>query len=567
MSTSPQKWITIEEFKGIYSAGTWQLSGANTPGKMVVGAPLGSAQETNTYRCVPGPQGKGLMPAPRGQAQTFARALLTGTPANVTHAYVTGLATFPGVVEPGSFFIGFWTFEPAGVGVRSYVLGSGLVSTIGLNITNVNSAASPDTTVSRESMGFAKSSINATTPYIVPGVWVLAYSDKYHFTRTIPNPASGVGTAAAWPANFGRLLAHQNRIVVFQGKYQGYSAGGAASFYMNSDMLYSDPANSNVFPVTRFNIDAEDLTGFNAFGPLNANTLLLVKGNAYGGLVVQGDLANPIITRVPSVTGGNMISTDACASPLGLVYASGNNGLHVWSGGASSTKISSQLRDDFYHCEAISAVKWQGLNNNDASEALAAGSGGGWGVSCRVWGDYILTSNNFMYHMPSQSWWRIDDQATFSGLYWDNTYWPDWASCTSGAEMTSLGTNVTWGRLYDNALGAFNWSWQSQAIPLSIQQMIGVDEFVITCQGAGTIQVTGTSYTGGTSGADNTVTAPVTVTLPAEAANQPVKIRIPFAIMGYNVVFRMVADNGSNSAPTVYRVDIGYDDTNLVAVQ
>jgi hypothetical protein len=555
MSTVSSKWTMIDDFSpGIHSAGTWQLSGSGVAGGIISGAPLGAAQETNTYRCVPTPNGKGLMPGPRGTDLTFARSILAGTPANIDYAAITGLTTYPGDTSPFGPVISLLTREP-GLGTRDYVIAPH--STTGVMDILFRSANNALGTIGqRASVSFAKQSVNTVSPYLTPGTYGLFYgvggsASTTNYTAGVPSAADSV----AWAYGM-RLIAHQNRIVGFRSGAAIFNVVNAMSGINQYYILnYTDPANSNVFPTTSYNIDPEDRTGVNAMGALNANTLLLVKGGGFGGIVVQGDIANPIITKVPGIAGTNLVSTDAGIGPLGIAYASGGNGMHAWSGGATSSKISTQLRDDFFRCEAISAAlfnTWSGDSNSP-----------GWQVSSKYWNNYLMVSNGWMLHVPTGGWWRIEPTTTMQQLYWEPSYYGNTIIGTYGTAFSSLSATVTWGRQFDNTLGATSWSWQSQAIPATIHNQVVVNELVVTAQGAGTIQLSGRGW----DGTSATATPAVTVTLPAEAANQPVKIRVPYSLDGYNIIVRMVADNGSSTAPTVHSLAIGYDEGNETAVQ
>lgn len=577
MSVNPKQYVTIDNFSpGIYSAGSWPIYGTFTAAGPIMGAPVGSAQEVGTFKCVPTPDGKGLQPAPVGFGVTYED---DKTPASFTTGKIIGVSSRPASSEDDDYTLPlvmvalshsggplttFYILENAFSGdtFQAFTLGSIVGSTAGVC-----------------SGAITKLSLSATSPYLTAGEFVIAATfctlSGNGETHIIPDPSTPTVLSSqqviAEPA---RILGYQNRLIYLTKSYGGDSGpvwnGSTMTFYTRLKSLwdrinFTDPVNSDVVPTLQEQIfDPENRAGFGAFGPLNANTLLLVKADQ-GGVVVQGDIANPIVTSAPAIqgTGGLNVQSDFCE--LGMVYVSHMNGAWAWSGGANSQKISTQLRDDFFYC-SVGQLSPSSIIDSAAFPP-------GWSVSCRKWADYLVVTNGYLYDLQTNSWWRLEDPDFAELMYFEpsgsNKYL--WGTLTT--VDFSATPEILWGIRYERHSFSEDWSWNSNPIPISSSpnQMAKVDEIIIEAQGieGSTFVITARGFDGNTDGTTGTVTAPVTVTLPAEAENQPVKIRIPYSIECYNAIIKIVADSNTSleAAPTLRAIHFGLDTGNLVAVQ
>lgn len=570
MSVS-SKWITLEDFSpGIYSANLSGWGGLNT-GASVIGAPIGSAEEAETYGCLPVANGKGLRPGPAATAQTaVVGAGAFGSPGAGTTVFrmlavtmmTSSIAT--GTGQPYIFY-GWKNAANGEIGIAhpdqalrmfaKTVAGGTVTDTAGANFTKATTAqATPWLNFGPQYIWFSYSGNNSASSTVQDAYMVPALASP-----------DAISNTALKTSVVRRIFSHQNRVLLLQ-PYRMTNATANASQVWDG-INYTDPANSNVFGTVAPIMDPEETGGFYAAGSVNASTLLLVKGNS-GGVVVQGDIGAPLVTRVSGVTGTGFMGSTPGLTPIGLVYGSFQNGAHVWGGGSTSEKLSKQLRDDFF----LKNYSGTSITASDQTTSIALQAGDGF--VAKYTRDFILTTGGWAYHIPTGGWWLLDDPSTKLMQHLDVGPNGSNAFYLNGASLAGSAVSFTYGWNFDFNTANTGWQWKSQPINVGARdQMISVNEIILTAMGKNGpsgFEITGYGYdlTGAT------VTAPVTVTLPSQAANIPVRIRIPFVMFGYNIQFKIRAFGKASSpastdyAPTLQSIDIGYDDSsNLVAVQ
>lgn len=551
-AASDLQWTTIDDFSpGIYSAPGYGFAGG-------LQAPPGAAQSADTFRCVPAANGKGLGPGP-------------GYSSTVTMP-VAILAEATGITSTGFYITGFQAYglQPT---VTSYLVGFNYrVSTPTRRqkvVSLDNGANYLITTISGVGcimgIGFAPTRMNPTTPYITPGnptMGCSVMSDQIAGNRILfvfPNPtAPGNNTLNFTVGIGGNILGHQGRLVVLVDNAYTVNGGGGSQLFMpGEEISFSDPVNSNTFPATLQQqiFWPENLSGYGAWGSLTAGSLLLIK-RAYGAVLVEGDIAAPRVTNLPGVQGTGNIVTDAGVTQLGVAYIADRNGLFVWDGGAGSKKISTQLQDYFYREGSLAA----GIDvTGTDSGTIIPGSFGGPTVQTLQWHDYIMVSGNWMYHIPTGGWWRLDDISTASGqrdhLFYRQTSLPFQLAAslvrTSGTTATQNIANI-----YSSIVPATSWSWHSHPIRVSNDEDVELSELILVGQrdtsATGTSTFTVTIYN--QDGTTQSVT-PWTVT----ASARPDHIRLPVSGIGSHLEFKIVAANSSTApAPVLHSVAIGY---------
>ncbi len=535
------QWIDLTDFRpGIFTRSNRVLGTAAVP------APLGSAQQTNTYRCCALPSG-GLAPLPK-QVQSFT----VPTPdsyASVTDGYWTtgffshGPMTI-GVPSqtpyPDQLFVGY-DYEIAGLHrhrqyrVRPFNTGFGsdLINTSTATTSNKSYAAmtfgqTRGTTVAPyTAVGFPE----IASAWVAPGAGTNA-NDAY--TQLFPKSTdySNVGVQflvnGRWQPN--QLFTHQGRIVVME-ESDYFLSSNTYGTSTNEQVSFSDPPNS--VPLAGSDIAhqmqvfvQEFPSGYGAWGSMSAGEVMLIKHQG-GGVQVSGDIANPTITRYPGVTSTGWATSRAASTPQGLFYASLEEGVYSWRGGNSSQKVSSQLDDNFWVISGLPSF----LNQYCCFEA---------------WGEWALCSNNWLYDTSGGGWWQLDNVATF--MHYNRSFNSRYLYTAIPGSWSNTNNTVVY--TYDRHTPATNFSWQSHPIPSSINRMTDVRDMVLVAQGSGTVTVTLTSFDG--------TTHPET--FPITNASQPQRLRPAVGrtyAKGYNVIVQIVSDGVDTAAPVVHSLHLG----------
>lgn len=558
-----RQWLPIEDFAGIWTA----------PGNGFAGglqAPVGAAQAADTYRCVPGPGGKGLYPGPGYVNSTsFAvSALSEGAAIATANLYINAYNSFRTATTRGSAdYIGvtYRTTTPA--------LKWKLLSVIeqAASAYLVVTATAGSSTACMVGAGLVSTRMNPTTPYVLPGQPVMGYSIPWsdltgRLFGVTPNPTApgnnnlNLGGAT----NGGNILGHQNRLVLLEDSTYTVNGGGIALLSLaGEEISYTDPANSNIFPggagtsLQRQVFYPENPTGYGAWGSLSASALLLVK--RYGGaILVEGDIAAPRVTYLPGVQSTGRVASEAGVTALGVVYASDRAGIWAWNGATGSEKLSMQL-DDYCYRNGSNAT----IYDNDTGGSQVSGLFGGPTFQALQWGEYILCSADWMYHIATKTWWRLDDISSRDHLFYREAYTP-YSIVASKVRTASNSGTQDYADNYSKATPATSWSFRFQPIVITTDTDVEVTEIVVVAMrdtsGTGTSTITITLYN-----ADGTTQALPAKTITASA--RPQRVRFPCKMLGDVVDLKIVAANSSTApAPAVLSVAIGWDASNLAPV-
>ncbi len=380
-----------------------------------------------------------------------------------------------------------------------------------------------------------------TTYSPIPGnPYVFLYPDPTTSTPSYTPYELSVSIAA-------QVLCHQNRVVLLQWARQNYS-GTATYFESNESFNYTDPPNGIALGGADEVFVQEDPQGYGAWGSISASELFLVKHNT-GGVVIQGDLNAPTVTRLPGVTPTKGITSRAGASPIGLIYAVNNRGLWLWNGSNTSQKISEQLEDTFFEVPGVTP----GLVYNGPT------------VDIVPWGDWVIVSNDWLFDTNLGGWWKLP-------LYTDNLahlwYGVSWDGSTLYA-CAGIPTATHMLDVYDRATPSTTYTWTSYPMRPANEvknRSLSVQEVVVRAQGYGTIEVTLT----GVQGSAPTGYSPsqtLTFELGADE-NQPRMQRITTGLNAQDVIVEITSTGGSSTtpAPILYSIAVGWqDDAALVS--
>lgn len=538
------KWAALDDFRpGIYSQSQYSLSGVGLP------AGKGYAQPANTFRCIALPNG-GLAPLPKRQPTAPTPPVDGPADPNVLtpfyivgfHAYGPVLSTGAGSGSVDEVHVAIeYIYNNAGTNQRRlrwqrYRLfdnAGGWDAIIALN----SAATGVGLPFQGHAMSFGDSRMATVSPYTAVGSPVVGTSwraigtggEQRVWAYPDPSAPSANTPLALSTTQSGLLVAHEGRLVLATFIAQ-QAHGGTANCSFNEAINYTDPSNSNVWTTPGSVYAPENPYGYGCLASVNTSELLLIK-NKGGAVLADGDLDAVSITRLPFVQPCHNLFSKPAVSPSGLYYPSYDKGLWKWNGGNGSSKVSNQLNDDFLQL-------FPPFVNLEAC--------------VEPWADWILTSNNWLLDSSNGGWWRLEDPSVIQYLWFSSSFIGSgmYAAPVSRANQTDtyfdqffVNQNVT------------NFSWQSHPLPWSINRRVRIREVVVRAMAAngGTVTV---SFSGQTQDTHDVVSIPVTI----PSASLPQKIRKAANFSAEDVQVRIVSDGATHEAPTVFEVQVGYEE-------
>jgi hypothetical protein len=357
-------------------------------------------------------------------------------------------------------------------------------------------------------------------------MWV--FGSTFNYTIEFPDDqAPTVNTPYDIFSNAEFLLGiccHQGRTVAQLAT--AYGQGVNTQTFMGENIIWS-----NVNDVTAANWNAatpqvfvpENPSGFAFLCSMSANELFAPKVN--GGMFVTGDLFNPTVTTLPMVVGSEVNHTPAITG-AGVIYGNGNSGIWVWGHGDTSNLLSPQMSPTFWLLNDATHIDFDVFGGIRYQFARSD--------------EWVLISNNWLYDLNLNSWWRLEDPSitqvrmftTISRFIYGS------ASFYTNAAPTPVS-------MWERNIPAINYSWQSHPQWDTIDNLVDVREIAIRAQGKGSVTVT---LTGETS----------TATIQFQINNAlPVLVRQPIRIQDSNIAVKLVVDSDTE-APTIHECNLGY---------
>lgn len=359
----------------------------------------------------------------------------------------------------------------------------------------------------------------------------------FHPNPTTPTvPSTHVPNAGVLPSYPHYMLGHQGRTVAL---CRAAGSGGFPTlygFYVRDEYWYTPPLDprSQVFTAGPVRDQAADdnIVGPIAFGAsLSQDEMLLVRDKG-GAIVVRGDLDNPTVQRLPGVESTyNCITCVPAVTPLGVVYAS-RNGIFAWNGGETSDRLSDQIDGYFWDFR------------NSTTEYFIGNHG-----RLDFWHPFIAVPNNYLFDTRTQSWWRLEPTSTLGIAFSHYSVDPS-TNRLLAFPYKATANNAQVFRTFTNTYLAPSWSWQSQPIIESRDNLLAVQELeIMVSPGSNintnqTLAVTITGYN-----ADGSPITPVTETFTFSGVNgaQPIIMRkdVHAQLNVRYMQVRFVADGGS----------------------
>lgn len=574
-------WDEIRDFRpGIVQRSVGDQSGTSQPaaaGSAIPPyfglGPKGSAAQLGTFGCYALPQGP-LCPLP-GQDYTFNIAFNPGYTCPIV--FQTGLVVMPQTPSGGPFLpdVGVIPTNPQ-VGIYAgYIFanpGSSLMqhkvyrwslfrgnNSTGALVTNfiIQHNTQPNITSSsgmymapfEAIVGVATAPTRDVAFYSedATGAAVIQYSDSATLGATV---------------NGQLLMMHQQRLVSLvnlAGQLVVTSPGGNTDAWMllNEAIQFTLPGLYG--PAGPEYLGTEIPYGYGVMASQSASDLLMVKHSG-GGLLVQGDLAAPIVRRLPEVASTYGSTCYGAATPVGYVYGQNHGGVYAWSGGDTSQLLSGQLQDGFWL-----PPTW--VNSGTGYDITPYR-----GKFC-FWKDWVLTPNGWLYDTLTGGWWQLQQSSPASCSEWAVD---PYTNRLFGSVPSSTVTNNTLVPMilgWNPAQPAHSYQWTSNPVWMVQNQPWAEGELrwiILEIQGTGPSSFLGvgpaltisfqTEQTGGGTGAGGFVNQ-VSVT-PPSSFDVPTRVRVPVPqsptpVQGTFISFQIQVGGGSGPAPIINAIGWG----------
>lgn len=524
---SPLQYIDLTDF----TPGIWSgfLTGVNS-----IPAPLGSAQETDTYGCIASPQG-GLIPLPAAQVSSV--PVPEASPAS-TNFYVNGIRALPTGLHYGLTWLEQTTNNEK---FRWYRDGSAAVEVI----THTGGAIVPAAWVPQ---AFTTAITRLTSAGAVANISIVgSWSDRTGGggrTWFFPDPATPSNNAPAVDTDSsGQLFAHQARILCFTPYTVAHGTAGVNTTTTNELINYTDPPQGIVIGAQQTLLSPESPFGYGAWGSVSAGELILIKFFG-GGVMMYDDIVYPRVVRLPAVMGTNGYMQEGSFCSIGMVYVSRLNGVYAWNGNNVSEKISHQI--DVSRLAPNAAKIVMGFGSNPY-------------ISHTKWLDRVVFPHNWVFDPAINSWWKL--QSPSNDIVWWSAYGPNLYGLPASYSPTPGSQLFT----FDPILLTGIYSWKSQPISAATPgKTFSIREVEVIAQ-TGALGTAGSIIQMTLSAPEGTATV-LNFTLTAAALTTPEKIivRLDTPLTCSNVTVKvLVTSADSFFAPTIHSIRIGYGEDRL----
>lgn len=336
------------------------------------------------------------------------------------------------------------------------------------------------------------------------------------------------------------------RLLGYHGDQGGQRASSEIVSYWPTNAIYAGSISWATFL-------EEATTGYGTWSSVNANSLLLVK-NKGGGVLVNGPLEAPQVTRLPGLpsVGGlanrGVVVQRAADGPTeqGFVYGS-STGVWLWTGSDSALELSPQLESQFWVPDDIT------IDRRQPGQLIG---------SFAFTFPYVYAPNNWMYDMRGGGWWRYhptpDQHDATDGTVNSGTIFAFHDSDCNGniwAMPASYQFDTRMMAKFDMETPRDRWSWLSQPIVKSRGRMLDVRSIEIKGSGAGriTVDVIGDDGLYQSAVMDNETGDKKSILQPISIHTKDVTVRV-----------RAEAYDPDLPAPTFLGFDIGYRPTQSI---
>lgn len=446
----------------------------------------------NTYGCMSIPTG-GLLLGP-GVRTYNNGGPLASAPASINTSTVTGIINYVDGASP-IFAVTYITNSSAHITYNLYDIHANNVFT---NITKTS---------------FSGNEPAATYPWSM-----VLYNGSFLNYVGLGNSqeVAGINATSLWapgtPNSPTDLLSAATRLgiaVPANGRVWFLETGPISEFYdasgypsINAAISYTDPttgASTNLTIGTQGTIvDYNNPSNFGGWGSFGSQSTLLVK-TGDGGVAIAGDIFNPTAISVPTIPGTHGMIGQACASPIGLVYRSRNNGVWAWSGGSAASKISNQLDDSIWpeNQQVFPTPFVLGyLSGNNISTYF---------YNAQYFRNLIFFDGGMFYDIQQNAWWRLPPfNGKTNSSTWNHIFY-NFSLTGTGTDFSAMAMdqttknetletgfnfNMAGGSGATRPTGFYDSQWESNPIQLTAtDDVVEVQEIHIVMMGSGTMQV------------------------------------------------------------------------------
>lgn len=539
------QWLHIDDFSPGVADVDYNAGGAIGPW------PIGTAQPATTFRCRALPNGA-LAALPRRDtnfALPFAfPTVVAATPLNIVGFLIQGRVdgTASGGYDEANWILATEYRSPSGGAntrqfdirrIRMWDVAQAVDLIDHENDAFVTGVHRPAYLESSRSAP-AGSPTTPGTPILVYAWWGDIATDVWAVWPNPTTPTSNTRLDIGTIYNAGPMIVYQGRSLICH--RQAFSNAQAASLalWQTNEMMFFTKSNEPVISSTTASLFTPEDPGEIMGMCVSAANELFVLKYRHGAYVIRGDIVFPTVLRVPGIAGAGKMPQIPLSSPIGVVYQSKGVGMMLWPGGEASECISTQMEPENFRYPLQSA--WAYTN---------------FGGRLDFHEDLIFVPPRWVYNYKTKSWWQLEDpadtQAPRGYLHFQKSINPNSMIAVRG-EVES-GQNYAFSYSFD--LGALSYQWQSQPIPLVLDNDVEVRECVLRATGANnsTVVITISSM-----GVDQTLTFTLTGT------TYPRELRLPCRVVGGDITVKIVADGGASVAPIVYGIKLGWHETNAM---
>lgn len=528
----PLEWVVIDDF----SSGIWRQRASATDGGgtdtnwLPHGkAPLGSASDA--LNCVATADGS-LGPGP-----LIEEILAPGLTSYTTGWTVVGLASF------GPVLFGTPTYGPDELHVC--LEANGEFRWLRVRVFDDTFLADTLKSISAASWGAGRWGASLVTTRMNPAAptspgnpvvvcsWRAA-NDSNMFISVFPDPSAPTTNSVydIDTTRYGSLVAHQNRLVLLEGTAfpHGTPPGSGGASPTNDIISFTDPNNYNLGTQKQVFV-AEHPNGYGAYGSISTGELFLVKHRG-GGVLVQGDIADPTVIRLPGVISTGNVGCRAASTYRGLFYATLNRGVCLWRGSDTSEPVSEQLPERFWQADGSDVI------NNER-------------VHLEEWNDWLMVSNGWLLDLRSMGWFRVASPMDRKPFWLARGFNSTWCYAMTHDDATRI-------LIMNRNRYAHRWTWRSNPILLSRSDRTAYVREVIVQASNPSYSEDSTLLVRVTNDSDGT-SAQNVITIPAGARatwSQRINVHVP-CIASCSVYLDAIGGGTNEPAPVVHQIRLG----------
>lgn len=364
---------------------------------------------------------------------------------------------------------------------------------------------------------------------------------------------SGFGAFAAPAVATPRMFYHNGVVGVWQSPSNTTTDGFVTGAGDQMNVAAPDTIGSFAFLTLAF----PELGGSVAtWGSISTGEYVAIYGDG-GAALINGGLVFSGITsiiKLPGVVGPGRAMGKGALSPIGLVYATDDDGVYVWNGSNSSQKLSQAVPDSGFYRFVI----WNGSNLIGANQA--------------AWNQFVMFPNNWVFDSETNGFWLVEDPAVVdfqvhtAGSESARYFYSSQGYATAAVGNTTSITTYMW----DKMTNATSYYWLSNPISTAPGALVSIQTIELTAtnptSSPSTVTITPQAPVGQVSFAQQNQAQPLVFTIPPFTTSWRGAQRSGYT--DYNTELRVDATNlTTNPAPIIHEITVGYTQTRTSSIQ